>query len=56
LPGVLAVSALHHYGGLPHHGHVGKHLWMIAVVAGAVIVALVLWFVRRRREASKSAK
>ena len=31
LPGVLAVSALHHYAGLPHHEHVGKHLWMLAV-------------------------
>jgi hypothetical protein len=29
---------------------------MIAVVAGAVIVALVLWFVRHRRQAAKSAK
>jgi membrane protein DedA with SNARE-associated domain len=56
LPGVLAVSALHQYAGLPHHAHVGKHLWMVTVVAGAVIVALVLWFVRRRKEAAKPAK
>jgi membrane protein DedA with SNARE-associated domain len=48
LPGVLAVSALHRYAGLPLHEHVGKHLWMIAVIGGAMIVALVYWTVRRR--------
>jgi membrane protein DedA with SNARE-associated domain len=48
LPGVLAVSALHRYAGLPHHEHVGKHVWMIAVIGGAMIVALVYWTVRRR--------
>lgn len=48
LPGVLAVSALHRYAGLPHHEHVGKHLWMIAVIGGATIVALVYRTVRRR--------
>ena len=48
LPGVLAVSALHRYAGLPHHEHIGKHLWMIAVIGGAMIVALVYWTVRRR--------
>lgn len=49
LPGVLAVSALHRYAGLPHHEHIGKHLWIIAVIGGAMIVALVYWTVRRRR-------
>ena len=34
LPGVLAVSALHEYAGLPHHEHIGKHLWMLAVFGG----------------------
>ncbi len=48
LPGVLAISALHH-AGLSYHEHVGKHLWIYAVVAGATIVALALWIVRRRR-------
>jgi membrane protein DedA with SNARE-associated domain len=48
LPGVLAVSALHHYAGLPHHEHVGKHLWMLAVF-GASIVALGVWALRRRQ-------
>ncbi|MBA7470000.1 MAG: DedA family protein [Bradyrhizobium icense] len=60
LPGVLAVSALHQYAGMPHHHHVGKHLWMIAVVIGAAIVGLVIWFVRRRHgkdgAAAKPAK
>lgn len=48
LPGVLAVSALHRYAGLPHHEHVGKHLWMMAVVFGAVILGAVIWTIRRR--------
>ena len=48
LPGVLAVSALHQYAGLPHHEHVGKHLWMLAVFAAAII-ALGVWTLRRRR-------
>ncbi len=50
LPGVLAVSALHRYAGLPHHEHVGKHIWIIAVGAGAVILALAIWTIRRRYE------
>ena len=29
LPGVLAVSVLHEYAGLHHHGHVGKHIWIL---------------------------
>jgi membrane-associated protein len=48
LPGVLAVSALHEYAGMPHHEHVGKHLWMFGVVGGALIVALTIWTIRRR--------
>lgn len=59
LPGVLAVSALHHYAGMPHYEHVGKHIWMIAVLIGAAVVGLAIWFVRRRRrgvEATNPAK
>ncbi|WP_316395883.1 DedA family protein [Bradyrhizobium sp. 33ap4] len=52
LPGVLAVTALHDYAGLPHHGHVGKHLWMFAVAGGAVILALAAWTIRRRHGGS----
>jgi membrane protein DedA with SNARE-associated domain len=48
VPGVLAVTALHHFAGLPHHEHVGKHLWILAVIAGA-IVALGIWALRRRQ-------
>jgi membrane protein DedA with SNARE-associated domain len=48
LPGVFAVSALHHYAGLPHHQHIGKHLWILAVCAAAII-ALGVWTLRRRR-------
>lgn len=48
LPGVLAVSLLHEYGGLPQHQHVAKHLWMWAVAGGALVVALGFWTFRRR--------
>ena len=48
LPGVLAVSVLHEYAGLPHHEHTGKHLWMYAVAGGALVVALAIWTIRRR--------
>jgi membrane protein DedA with SNARE-associated domain len=48
LPGVLAISVLHRYGGVPHH--VGlKHYWILAVIAGALIVALTTWVIRRRQ-------
>jgi membrane-associated protein len=49
LPGVLAVSALHEYFGLPHHQHTGKHLWMLAVLGGALAIAVALWMIRRRQ-------
>jgi len=48
LPGVLAISALHRYGGIPHHAGL-KHYWIIAVILGALIVALVGWVIRRRQ-------
>jgi membrane protein DedA with SNARE-associated domain len=48
LPGVLAISALHRYGSVPHH--VGlKHYWIIAVIAGALIVGLTTFMIRRRQ-------
>jgi membrane protein DedA with SNARE-associated domain len=48
LPGVLAISALHQYAGIPHHGGLGKHYWILTVIGGAIIVALAVWTVRRR--------
>jgi membrane protein DedA with SNARE-associated domain len=51
LPGVLAVSVLHRYGGIPHHSGI-KHYWMLAVVVGAIIVGLTTWVIRRRHGAS----
>jgi membrane protein DedA with SNARE-associated domain len=48
LPGVLAISALHEYGGLPHHGGIAKHYWILVVIGCALIGALALWFIRRR--------
>ena len=49
LPGVLAVSALHEYAGIPHHTGTGKHYWMLAVIGGTFIAALAIWMIRRRR-------
>ncbi len=48
LPGVLAIAALHEYGGVPHHGGIAKHYWILLVIGGALIGALAFWFVRRR--------
>jgi membrane protein DedA with SNARE-associated domain len=52
LPGVLAISLLHKYGGIPHHSGIGKHYWIIAVFAGAVIAGLATWWWRRRQTAA----
>jgi membrane protein DedA with SNARE-associated domain len=52
LPGVLAISAFHQYFGLPHHHGTGKHLWMLAVFAGALIITAVIWIIHRRRAAA----
>jgi membrane protein DedA with SNARE-associated domain len=48
LPGVLAITALHQYGGIPHHTGIGKYYWMLAVIGGALVVALAVWTIRRR--------
>jgi membrane protein DedA with SNARE-associated domain len=48
LPGVLAVHALHEYAGIPHHTGIAKHYWMLAVIGGALMVALAVWVIRRR--------
>jgi membrane protein DedA with SNARE-associated domain len=49
LPGVLAVSALHRYGGFTPHEGIAKHYWILAVVVGGLIIALASWLIRRRR-------
>jgi membrane protein DedA with SNARE-associated domain len=49
LPGVLAVSALHRYVGFTPHAGIAKHYWILTVIVGALIVALVSWAIRRRR-------
>jgi membrane protein DedA with SNARE-associated domain len=52
LPGVLAVSALHHYAGIPHHTGIGRYYWILSVIGGALIVALAVWTIRRRHGGS----
>ena len=49
LPGVLAVSALHQYGGIPHHTGMARHYWIMAVIGGALVVTLAVWTIRRRQ-------
>jgi membrane protein DedA with SNARE-associated domain len=49
LPGVLAVSALHQYAGLPHHSGAAKLFWIVAVIGGALIIALATWLIHRRQ-------
>jgi membrane-associated protein len=49
LPGVVAVSALHRYGGIPHHAGIAGHYWILAVIGGAAFIALASWIIRRRR-------
>ncbi|WBL79396.1 DedA family protein [Bradyrhizobium xenonodulans] len=56
LPGVLAVSALHKYAGLHHHGHVGKHIWILAVATVAIIGGLGVWYYHRRQNGVVAAK
>jgi len=56
LPGVVAVSMLHQYAGLPHHEHVGKHMWMFAAAFAAVIVGAVIWTLRRRHGRGVTAR
>ena len=55
-PGVLAISALHEYGGLPHHTHVGKLIWIPTVIIIAAIVGAATWLRHRRRGINVSTK
>jgi membrane-associated protein len=48
LPGVLAVTALHKYGGFEPHGGIARHYWMLAVIGSALVIAMVAWTIRRR--------
>jgi membrane protein DedA with SNARE-associated domain len=48
LPGVLAVSALDHAGGVAGLEGSAKHYWMLLVLGGTLIVALATWAIRRR--------
>ncbi|WP_375413278.1 DedA family protein [uncultured Bradyrhizobium sp.] len=49
LPGVLAVSALDRAGGMAGLEGSAKHYWMPLVIGAALIGALVVWIIRRRR-------
>ncbi len=51
LPGVLAVSVLER-GGFAVLGGTAKHYWIPLVICGALIVALIIWAMRRRHGGS----
>ena len=51
LPGVLAVSALHEFSGLPHHTGYGRQIWIPTVLIAAVLAGLATWWWQRRRRA-----
>ena len=40
------------YFGLPHHHGTVKHVWMLAVLGGALVIAVTIWLVRRRQGGS----
>ena len=48
LPGVMAVSVLDRYGVFQHTGGSAKHHWVPLIIAGALILALAVWTIRRR--------
>ncbi len=56
LPGVFAVELIHRYGGLPHHSHIAKPIWIALVIVGSVLAGLGLHLYRRRRDQTVMAK
>lgn len=56
LPGVLAVSALHEYGGLPPHTGFGKSIWIPAVIVVAAVAGIATWAWHRRRRSLAAAE
>ena len=55
LPGVLAVSALHEYSGMPHHSGFGKAIWIPAVLIVAAVAGLATYWWHRRKRAQPPA-
>jgi membrane-associated protein len=53
LPAVVAITALHRFGGIPHHAGL-KHYWIVAVI-GASMIALAVWLMRRRQSVLEPA-
>lgn len=53
LPAVIAITALHRFGVIPHHAGL-KHYWILAVI-GASMIALAVWIMRRRHSEMEPA-
>lgn len=49
LPGIVAVSVLHRYGGIDHPAALVRHYWLPTVLGAGLIAGLMVWYVRRRR-------
>ncbi len=49
LPGVVAVSVLHRYGGFAHPTAIARHYWVPIVLSGALATGVAMWWWRRRR-------
>jgi membrane-associated protein len=56
LPGVLAVTVLHRYGGIAHPAALARHYWMPLVIGGALVAGIAVWWLRHRRGINVRAK
>lgn len=56
LPGVLAVTVLHRYGGFAHPAALARHYWMPLVIVGGLVAGLAVWWLRHRRGINVRAK
>lgn len=56
LPGVLAVTILHRYGGFAHPAALARHYWMPLVIVGGLVAGLAVWWLRHRRGINVRAK
>jgi membrane-associated protein len=56
LPGVFAVELVHRYGGIPHHSHIAKPIWILLVIVVTLATWFGLHFYRKRHDQRVMAK